>query len=448
MKNNAKAKQQTAKTKQNYPAILGRYVKEVGGSNGEGFPRRVTRKFHRVEIPGWSGRIHVEDIRGWAENQRLKLYLSQWRNRRGKPDAVPTTDEIYEMMLDADRGDDKEKVTEKQKVFHVERLANSIARNGIQEPIIVFLDDDGTPWLWDGNRRYFSTLHIMRDGDFEKVRDETQWMPCFLIQATGSPALDNKYQHAILTETNFVTKDAISWPTYIKAEQIWEQFNIRTKADPTDPLLQREVRQELAEEYGLFTSKGKPAFRQVDRWVKMVNLAQEFKEYQEETNGREETAVDLHVAQYFEYFDELNKKAVREVLSADPDKESEIFDWLWDKKFPSFLAVRQIPKIFNDPVALDYMRTGTKETAFQNAASAIAANDPAYVKDKRAADAKIKSFGDWLNSFKREDFRQLEVESLQQLKEILEDVIKMLAGLISGVSKKRKARKPNATRRS
>jgi hypothetical protein len=438
------SKPQKAKPGQNYPPILGRYVREVGGTNGEGSPRRITKKFHGLEISGWSGRIHVEDIRGWVENKRLKLYLSQWRDRRGKPNAVPTTDEMYELMLEADRGDDGEK----QKVFHVERLASSIARNGIQEPIIIFLDEEGTPWLWDGNRRYFSTLHIMRDGEFEKDRDEAQWIPCFLIETTGSPALDRKFRQAILTETNFVTKDAISWPTYIKAEEIWEQFNIRTKADPTDPLLQREVREELAREYGLFTSKGKPAFRQVDRWVKMVNLAREFKEYQEDTNGREETAVDLHAARYFEYFDELNKKAVREVLATDPDKESEVFDWLWDEKLPSFQAVRKIPQIFGDPVALEYMRSGTKETAFENAAKAIAANDPSLVKDKRAADAKIKSFGDWLNSFKREDFRQLEVESLQRLKEILEDVIKMLTGLISGVSKKRKTRKGHAGRRS
>ncbi len=444
-----KTKSKTTKEKgksRDFPALLGRYVDEAGASNGDAMPRRITRKFHGFEIAGWTGRIHVDDIHGWVENKRLKLYLSQWRSRRGKSEAMPTTDEMYEMMLDADRADNTEKVTDKQKVFHVERLASSIARNGIQEAIIVFVDDEGTPWLWDGNRRYFSTLHIMRDEDFAKYREDGQWMPCFLIESTGSAALNGRYRHAILTETNFVTKDAISWPTYIKAEEIWEQFNIRTKGDPGDPLLQREVREELAREYGLFTSKGKPAFRQVDRWVKMVNLAHEVKEYQEETNGREDTTVDLHVARYFEYFDELNKKAVRDVLSTDATKENEVFDWLWDDKLPSFQAVRKIPQIFNDPVALEYMRTGTKETAFENAAKAIAANDPAYIKDKRAADAKIKSFADWLNSFKREDFRQLDPESLERLKEILGDVIKMLAGLISGATKAKNGSKTRARR--
>jgi hypothetical protein len=440
-----KTKHKKAKRTQNYPAILDRYVQEVGGTNGEGSPRRVTKKFHGLEIAGWSGRIHVEDIRGWVDNKRLKLYLSQWRDRRGKPSAIPTTEEIYEMMLEADQGDE----TEKKKVFHVERLANSIARNGIQESIIVFLDDKAAPWLWDGNRRYFSTLHIMRAGKFEAQRDEAQWMPCFLIETTGNPVSDKKRQQAILTETNFVTKDAIAWPTYIKAEEIWEQFNIRIKADPTDPLLQREVREELAREYGLFTSKGKVNFRQVERWVKMVDLAQEFKEYQEETKGRDENAVDLHVAHYFEYFDELiYKKDVREVLASDIDKQNEVFDWLWDEKLPSFQAVRKIPQIFSDPVALDYMRAGTKETAFRNASNVIAANDPGLKNDKRIANAKINSFADWLNSFKRDDFRQLEVESLQRLKDILEDVIKMLTGLISGASKKRKTTKGHAARRS
>ena len=446
MKTKAKAKK-TKATKVNYPPILARYVEATSGSDAAA-PRRTTRKFHGLEISGWAGRIHVESIQGSVENKRLKLYLSQWRSRRGKSEAIPTTDELYDMMLDADRGDDKDKVTEKQKVFHVERLASSIARNGIQEPIIVFLDEKGRPRLWDGNRRYFSTLHIMRDGEFQAYREEAQWMPCFLIEASGSPALDRKHQHAILTETNFVTKDAIAWPTYIKAEEIWEQFYLRTKADPGDPLLQREVREELAREYGLFTSKGKPAFRQVDRWVKMVNLAREFKEYQEDVNGRDESTVDLHVARYFEYFDELNKKAVRDTLSLGPQNENEVFDWLWDEKFPSFQAVRKIPQIFNDPVALEHMRASAKETAFEKASAAIAINDPTTAKDKAAADAKIKSFGDWLNSFKREDFRQLEIESLGRLKEILEDVVKMLEGLISGATKGRKKQKSRARRRA
>src|SRR5882724_1442123 len=132
-------KQKKAKPVQNYPPILARYVHEVGGTNGEGSPRRITRKFHGLEIPGWAGRIHVEDVRGWVENKRLKLYLSRWRNRRGNTNAVPTTDELYDIMREEDQSDGKEA----QRVCHLDRLARSIARNGVQEAIIVFLDENG-----------------------------------------------------------------------------------------------------------------------------------------------------------------------------------------------------------------------------------------------------------------------------------------------------------------
>lgn len=54
--------------------------------------------------------------------------------------------------------------------------------------------------------------------------------------------------------------------------------------------------------------------------------------------------------------------------------------------------------------------------------------DPTRVKDKEAANEKIKQFSEWLNSFKREDYRQLSVESLCRLREIATDSSKMLEG--------------------
>ena len=52
-------------------------------------------------------------------------------------------------------------------------------------------------------------------------------------------------------------------------------------------------------------------------------------------------------------------------------------------------------------------------------------------KDKRAAAAKIEQFAKWLDTFKREDFRQLNTQSLDSLKQILTDITKMLQGLLS-----------------
>jgi hypothetical protein len=423
----SEAKQQEKKkTKPSYPGTFERWVEEVGEGNPDTLPRRATKKFHGHEIPGWTGRINVKDIEGYVENKRLKFYLNRWRNRRGETNTEPTTQQIYEIMLEADQEEDKED----KKVFNLERLARSIQRNGVQEDVIVFLDAEGRTFLWDGNRRFFSTMHIMTDDKFKDCRNETQWLPCFVVEASGSPALDKKRQHAILTETNFVRKDAISWPTYIKAEEIWEQFNIRIKSDPEDPVLRRQIRSELADEYGLF-NRGKANPRQVEQWVAMVDLSNEFKEYQISEKGRDEDSVDLKISSdFFWYFDELNKKSVKDTLK-DYDKKQEVFNWLWEGKFPSFESVRKVPKIFDDAVALAHMRTGAKEKAFEEANNVLIANDPTLIKDKRAADQKIKQFALWLNSFKREDFRQLNAESLQNLKQILGDIVKMLEGLLS-----------------
>jgi hypothetical protein len=408
-----------------YPEVFDRYVDHVGTDHPDAMPRRVTKKFHGMEITGWVGRVHISDVEGYVENKRLKFYLNRWRSTQGDPNAVPSTQQMYEIMLEADAEEEREE----KKIFYLERLARSIVRNGVQEEIIVFLNGKQRLALWDGNRRFFATYHIMQDDGFKNCRENVQWMPCFLIETSGDKELDQRRRHAILTETNFVKKDAISWPTYIKAEEIWEQFEIRTQIDPTDLLLAREVKGELAQEYGLY-SKGKPSWRQVDRWIKMVNLAQEFKEYQEEDKQKDQDTVDLRVADCFEYFDELSKPKVKDVLDKDPEKRDEVFDWLWDSRFPSFAAVRKVPNIYEDPVALSHMRSGDPKHAFENAATALAANDPNNIKDKRAAAAKIDQFAKWLDSFKREDFHQLNAESLKKLKQITIDITNMLEGLL------------------
>lgn len=413
-------------TQPSYPAIFNRWIAEIGTGHPDALPRRVTKKFHGKEISGWSGKINILDVQGYPDNKRLKYHLIEWQKKPGKAGAIPTTQEIYEMMLKVDETEPEDK-----NIFCLDRLAKSIARNGVQEDIIVFMDTTGQTVLWDGNRRFFSTYHIMAKEEYESARKEAQWIPCFLIESSGDPVIDSKRKQTILTETNFVEKDSISWPTYIKAEEIWEQFNIRTKMDPTDPVLARKVRGELALEYGLY-KKGQPAPREVEKMVRMVDLARDFKDHQVNQRNKDENLVDLAISRdFFWYFDELEfKKEVRDTIR-DNAKREEVFDWLWDEKFPSFSAVRRIPEIFNDAVALARMRTGTGPQAFRDANDTIIANDPRLVKDKQAAGPRIRQFKDWLNSFKPADFSQLDGQALRDLKEILVLTTKMLDGLLS-----------------
>src|SRR5262245_278329 len=121
-----------------WPHIFDRYLQEAGATP-EILPRLETKRFHGREITGWTGKINIADVEGYVENKRLKIYLNRWRNNGRGPTAVPTTEEMYQIMLDADA----EEKRDDKKIFHIERIAKSICRNGVQEEIIVFRDTTG-----------------------------------------------------------------------------------------------------------------------------------------------------------------------------------------------------------------------------------------------------------------------------------------------------------------
>ena len=111
-------------------------------------------------------------MEGWVENTRLKHYLNRWRMRLGDAAREPTTQEIYDIMIEADR----EESAQSKKPFHLERLAKNIGINGIQEPIFIHYNGKQAT-LWDGNRRRYGAQHIMSTDAFRKFRDQARWLP-------------------------------------------------------------------------------------------------------------------------------------------------------------------------------------------------------------------------------------------------------------------------------
>lgn len=400
------------------PLILRRHVSEFPDVTPEYLPRRVRRRFHGQDVTLWQGFVRCDDVQGYAENIRLKFYLNKWRANRGGLDTIPTSEDIYNIMYEADQ----EETKDSKKPFHVERMAESISKNGIQEPIILFYTGDSKAELWDGNRRFYGTMHIMKALKFKDNREQSKWLPALVVTPSGDPAYDQKLKHAVLTELNFIEKDAIPWPAYVKAEQIYIRFKQMTAADPTDPTLSRLVKEQLAKEYGL------RGWRQADRWIKMYELALQFKEYHEEEHSRTENEVDLKIQEKFEYFDELSKPGVWGPLAANPDARDDVFNWLWDGKFHAWTFVRSIPKILSDPVARRIANEPDLD-AVKRAIDQTIINDPTRIKDKEAANEKIAHFAEWLDTFKREDFKQLNAASLSNLNTILVDVVKILSGL-------------------
>ena len=401
-----------------WPAILDRYVQEVD-AGPEYQPRRMARMYHGHRVTVWTGRVHIDDVAGWVENLRLKHYLSRWRMRLGDATRVPTTQEIYEIMIEADR----EETAQSKKPFHLERMAKNIGTNGIQEPIFIHYNGNrGT--LWDGNRRRYGAQHIMSTDALRRFRDQARWLPAYVHVPSGDPENDEKIKHAVLTELNFKEKDHIPWPSYLKAQEVSNTFKRLTAEDPADPSLSRLSKEQIALEFGL------SGWRQTDRWIKMFDLSSEFKEYHEEEHDREEVEVDLKIQDSFEYFDELSKPGVWGALKHDPDARDEVFNWLWDGKFKAFADVRSVPKILDDPEARR-QANADDGMGVKKAIATVLANDPTRVKDKSAANERIKQFAGWLNEFKREDYRKLSADSLESLLQVVDDTVKILQGLQS-----------------
>ena len=405
-----------------YPEIFGRYVDGVA-PDPTTMPRHVKRRFHGREVPLWFGYVHVDDVEGYVENLRLRFYLKRWQSKGGNGPRVPTTDEVYRIMVDADADEKRESA----RPFHIERIADSILRNSVREPIILYYRDNTRTELWDGNRRFYGTKHIMKEdrASYVDARDRVQWLPAYVFIASGDNCQDDLIKHDILVECNFVDPEQIAWPAYVKAEQVYNQYQQRVAPDPSDPVLSREVKAELADEYGL---KG---WRRADRWIKMYDLALQFKEYHEEEQEQDPTVTDLLIQERFEYFDELSKPGVFGSLSKDPDARDEVFDWMWDGKFKAWADVRSVPKILADSVARAQANEPDQD-AVKRAIATVIANDPARTKDKTAANDRIKQFGIWLDSFKREEYKDLDAGALASLHSILKDVVKITEVLTSG----------------
>ena len=102
------------------------------------------------------GKDSSTSVEGYVENLRLRFYLNQWQSQHKSSQRVPSTDEVYQIMVAADQ---KEK-RDSARPFHIERMADSIIRNNVREPIIDL--GDGKTELWDGNRRFFGTKHDRR----------------------------------------------------------------------------------------------------------------------------------------------------------------------------------------------------------------------------------------------------------------------------------------------
>ena len=186
----------------------------------------------------WFGYVHVDDVEGYVENLRLRFYLKRWQSEEGEQQGRNPRPmrSIKSWLTPTPKKDGNLSAPST-----IERMANSIIRNSIREPIILHHDEDGNTELWDGNRRFYGTKHIMKQGrdGYADARGRVQWLPALVFIGSGDKLEDERIKHDILVECNFVEPEQIAWPAYIKAEQVYNYYEQRMALNPGDPVQSR-----------------------------------------------------------------------------------------------------------------------------------------------------------------------------------------------------------------
>ena len=364
-------------------------------NGSEPHPVRPTPTFHGRQIPMRTGFVDVTHINLWGNNERLTIHVNQFQKVFGR---APSATELLDIMrseanLAVPGLDGKDQ-------FKIRDLAGSIAANGVRVPPVI--DLDGT--LLDGNRRVAACLHVLHDPDFtreQKARAKT----IRVWQLTEDAGPDDA--NAVVVSLNFEPDLKEEWPEYVKARKVFEQWRAMLELHPgSSAAKQRQLKQELARIFGINTQRA-------NRYIGMVELADEFEDYQRNERGRDEYEVQHAADRYFQYFDELgrgqNPGGVNYAMNHDDSFRSLVFDLLHDGKFRRWAQIRDLRYAYEDEEAMDFLTSARAEKDIDRAQefvdNGLSAGRMARAVERRVGGNKrIESFVRWLREAPMEFF--------------------------------------------
>jgi hypothetical protein len=397
---------------------------EAGHANGRGVGSRVPLEsrdgidpapvfphptFHGREVHMNGGFVKTTDIPLWDDNERLDVHVAQFEEEHKR---TPSPDELLQIMLSemplSGLEDEKDQ-------FKIVDLARSIANNGVRRPPII--DLDGT--LLDGNRRVAACHYVLRHAEFtSEQKKRAEWV--YVWQLTEHATDDDR--DGVVVSLNFEPDHKQDWPTYVKARRIYDEFQRLLNLEPREPSTKRvaEIKKEVSQGFALG-----PTTTTVDRFIKMVEVADDFEEYHVTEQERDEFAVKHAATKRFEYFDELAKGrtpgGVAHTLGRDDELKHLVYDLLLEGKFRNFAQIRDIKHVPDNPDMLETLEAARSD---KDTAAAKTKIDDALdiVRSRRAekrrlgANTRIEAFAEWLEdlplSALRDDVSKANVEGL------------------------------------
>lgn len=346
--------------------------------------------FHERRIAVDEGFVDVHDISLWADNERIRLHVEQFRaNNGGK---TPTSSDLV-TLLQGDANLPGLTGSERELSFEIAALAQSIAQNGVLTPPI--LSHSGV--LLDGNRRVAACLYVLAEDKFTpEQKDRARLIKVWRLtdRATTSD------HERVVVARNFEPSHKKEWPAYVKARVLYEEWRaLLANEDRPSANRQKILRRELAQRFAL------PNTGHVTRAIQMVEFANEFEEFHTEVRNRDSHEVKYRSTEYFQYFDELGKGAspggVRWAMENNDDLKRLVFDLLHDRKFTSFRQMRALKFIVDDEDALKTLRAANDEDDLERAQDlvqdAVALGRAANVAERELnANKRVEMFVKWI----------------------------------------------------
>lgn len=296
---------------------------------------RPIQSFNGVPVSMREGFVNVEALRLWEDNPRSVLHTEEFSElNNGR---APDNDELYKLVT----GQIQLPGSGKPDPFHIRPLARSIARKGVERPIIV--TDEGT--ILDGNRRWAASMLVLEDRDFgTEERERARWVRVWKLdsKATGDQI------EAVVVALNFEPDLKEPWPEYVKARRVTTMYDdlCERKGERLSSTGRREIQREVAKQFAI-------TMQEVSRYVNMVRWADDFQDFHTAA-GQDSGRVRHRTNEIFQWFYEIDAgrghEKLRTHIEADENVRAITYDLMYDV-LDSGAQVRALHKVVPDPDA-------------------------------------------------------------------------------------------------
>ena len=366
--------------------------------------------FHGKHINMVEGYVDITTVDLWGANDRADLNVQEFEELNGRP---PEQMELFALMT----GQLRLPSLPKKDPFKISELAQSIARKGVERPII--LTAEGI--LGDGNRRATAAKEVVASPQFSPdEKDRARFVRAWITP----PGITEDEFDAIVVALNFEDDLKIAWPEYVKARRVVDDYRLR-RSGLGGRFTQKhdsEIKKAVASRFAITVPR-------VTRYLKMVQWADDFRDYHLE-EGRDSAAVRYKTDEIFQWFYEIDAGKGEHKLTERLDQDDALKEVVYDLMFDvldSGLQVRQMHKVIADEPARNLLMQA-HQTAATSPDQALSLVTEAISQAQKNGPSQKIGFEQHLRTI----VQRLGAASIDQWQDVDADLLKDLWRVLNG----------------